>query len=84
MIGKFIGTTSMGFVTGQEYELRQNKHLIWDKRSGKKKVAICLFDLHSDAWCPYDSWEAIFRNWEFFEERTETPKVKTSIEYEDF
>ena len=84
MVGKFIGTTSMGFETGQKYWLKQRNQIIWDKRSGKRKMAICLFDLHSNAWCPYDSWEAILRNWEFLDDAVESPVTKTFVEYEDF
>ena len=84
MVGKFIGTTSMGFVTGQTYQLRCCKGLIYDKRKDKKKVAICLFDLNSDAWCPYDTWNAVLRNWILKDENTSLPKAKVHVEYEDF
>jgi len=84
MLGKFIGTTSMGFVTGQMYQVKCVKRLYHDRREGKQKMGLFLFDLNSEAWCPYESMDAILRNWRFFPSADETPKAKVHIEYEDF
>lgn len=44
----------MGFIIGHTYDLRS-----------EIKTCICLFDKHSNAWCPYDSVEAMLKNWKF-------------------
>lgn len=59
LTGKFIGRNSMGFITGHIYDLRSEIKIVYSK------ACICLYDKHSNAWCPYDSVESILNNWKF-------------------
>ena len=63
MVGRFIGKTSMGFVTGRTYLLKSKIEKIY--KNGFPMECICLYDEKSSAWCPYRSLEAILENWEF-------------------
>lgn len=72
MKAKFIGNTSMGFKTGQIYELKSKLQIIRKQPpsvsctgSSFSQPCICLYDVNSKAWCPYSSLEAVFRNWRF-------------------
>lgn len=67
MVGRFVGETSMGFIHGKLYELKSSIEPIAFKDDFKTdmKTCIVLRDKHSKAWCPYNSLEAILRNWEF-------------------
>lgn len=49
----------MGFITGHTYDLRSEIKIVYSK------TCICLFDKHSNAWCPYDSVESMLKNWKF-------------------
>lgn len=77
MRGKFIGKTSMGFKHGETYDLtseiknirKSNGYTITDIGGHPCMIAndmtcICLIDSNSSAWCPYESLEAVLRNWE--------------------
>ena len=67
MRGKFIGKSSMGFVTGDIYNIKTQIQKI------RKSVypfcedimCICIYDINSKAWCPYRSLEAVMKNWIF-------------------
>ena len=63
MVGRFIGKTSMGFVTGQTYLLKSKIEKIY--KNGFPMECICLYDEKSSARCHYRSLEAILENWEF-------------------
>ena len=68
MKGKFIGKDSMGFKHGVIYDIRSDlrvvrKHDIFSDDI----ISICIYDNHSDAWCPYSSLEAILRNWKIIQ-----------------
>lgn len=72
MKAQFIGKTSMGFKTGQIYELksklkiiRRDPPSIFCTSSSFTQPCICLYDTKSEAWCPYSSLEAVFQNWRF-------------------
>lgn len=79
MKGKFIGKTSMGFKHGQVYELKSEIKQILNSKHGytiadiggnpclvaSSMTCICLMDKNSSAWCPYQSLEALLKNWEF-------------------
>ena len=63
--GKFIGKDSCGFKRDKTYKLRSvirphHTKLLF----GKKKYWIWLYDVNSNAKCPYESIEAINKNWE--------------------
>lgn len=73
MVGRFVGETSMGFIHGKVYELKSSIEPIGFKDGFKMdmKTCIVLRDKYSKAWCPYNSLEAVLRNWEFNLIRTE-------------
>lgn len=56
--GTFIGTTSMGFVTGRKYLLKSEV-----KKIPGTGYNISLYDTNSNAWCPYSSLETVLENW---------------------
>ena len=58
----FIGKTSMGFVSGKEYHLKIKMKPM--RLNGKKAEKLVIYDLHSKAWCPYDSVESFLMNWQ--------------------
>lgn len=62
MIGKYIGNNSMGFKHGKVYTIKSKIELIIKRN--KMLPCICIYDVNSKAWCPYQSLEALFRNWE--------------------
>ena len=66
MIAKFIGKTSMGFIHGRTYTIKSDIKPIWigGKQFGRHMPCICIYDINSREWCPYDSLEAFLRNWE--------------------
>jgi len=64
---KFIGRDSNGFKHGVTYdihsELKETK--IGGKIFNKHLLCICIYDKDSNAWCPYQSLEAVLKNWMF-------------------
>ena len=67
MNGKFIGRSSMGFISGRTYDIKSEVKKI---RKGsfpfcRDMMCICIYDKNSKAWCPYQSLEAVMNNWEF-------------------
>lgn len=79
MRGRFIGKTSMGFVTGEVYELRSDIKTI-AKNGHYIQPCICLYDKFSGAWCPYSSLENVLKNWDFGSSEA-AAKVKTKMPY---
>ncbi|WP_024854754.1 hypothetical protein [Mediterraneibacter gnavus] len=65
MRGKYIGRNgSMGFRTGQTYEIRTELTKIYKNK--KKNDVIMLRS--GKLFCPYDSVESILENWELEKE----------------
>lgn len=66
MKGKFIGKSSMGFQNGITYNIRSDIKMI--RRGGiafsNDMMCICIYDMNSKAWCPYQSLESVMKNWE--------------------
>ena len=66
MKGKFIGKSSMGFHNGITYNIRSDIKMI--RRGGSAfsndMMCICIYDMNSKAWCPYQSLESLMDNWE--------------------
>lgn len=67
MKGKFIGKDSMGFKNGTIYSVRSDIKIIRKGGSifGENMLCICIYDINSKTWCPYQSLEAVMRNWYF-------------------
>ena len=67
MKGKFIGKDSMGFKNGVTYNIRSDLKIVRKGGTvfGENIPSICIYDKNSDAWCPYQSLEAVMKNWEF-------------------
>ena len=67
MKGKFIGRSTMGFVTGKTYDIKSKIQMIRKGGLifGENMMCICIYDKYSDAWCPYQSLEAVMNNWMF-------------------
>lgn len=64
MRGRFVGTDgSMGFRNGKIYDINTTIQPI--KVKGVNKQCIVVMDRSSAAWCPYESLEAVMKNWEF-------------------
>ena len=67
MIGKFIGNSSMGFKSGYVYNIKTEiKNVRKGGLFGKSVPCICVYDVDSMAWCPYESLGAVLKNWEFY------------------
>ena len=66
MKGKFIGKSSMGFQNGITYNIRSDIKMIRKVGSvfGNDMMCICIYDMNSKAWCPYQSLESVMKNWE--------------------
>lgn len=66
MKARFKGKTSMGFKTGQIYNIRSElKPIIKTNMASNKKMAcIYIYDINSMARCPYQTLEAFLNNWE--------------------
>ena len=63
MDAKYVGENgSMGFRTGVTYNIKTESKII--KRNRQPVSSICVFDTKSGNWCPYESLEAVMRNWE--------------------
>lgn len=61
LTAQFIGETGMGFIGGKVYQIRTEcKEIMLDSRP---TPCLCIYDLHSDAWCPYSNLETILQNW---------------------
>ena len=65
MRGKFIGKSSMGFRNGVTYNIRSDIKMIGKggNVSGNDIMCICIYDMNSKAWCPYQSLESVMKNW---------------------
>ena len=67
MKGKFIGKSSMGFQNGITYNIRSDIKMI--RRGGSEfsndMMCICIYDMNSKAWCPYQSLDEVMKNWVF-------------------
>ena len=65
MLAKFIGKTSMGFISGKTYDIKFDIQKIRKGGSvfGTDIMCICIYDTNSRAWCPYQSWASVERNW---------------------
>ena len=65
MIAKFIGQTSMGFISGRTYNLILDIKTIRKGGSvfGVDMNCICAYDSNSRVWCPYQSYESFKKNW---------------------
>ena len=68
MKGKFIGKSSMGFHNGITYNIRSDIKMIRKGGSvfGNDMMYICIYDMNSKAWCPYQSLESVMKNWEIY------------------
>lgn len=55
----FKGQNSMGFKHGKTYKIRTEIKTV----PGVKSPCLCVYDIHSSAWCPYDSLESFLKNW---------------------
>lgn len=68
MRGKFIGKSSMGFRKGVTYNIRSDIKVIrkGENVSSNEIMCICIYDMNSNAWCPYQSLESVMKNWEIF------------------
>ena len=66
MKGKFIGKSSMGFRNGVTYNIQSDIKMIGKDGnvSGNDIMCICIYDMNSKAWCPYQSLESVMKNWE--------------------
>ena len=66
MKGKFVGKSSMGFQNGITYNICSDIKMIRKGGSvfGKNMMCICIYDMNSKAWCPYQSLESVMKNWE--------------------
>lgn len=60
MKAKFIGKTSMGFVTCKMYNIESKIQIV------NNIPCICIYDKNSNTWCPYQSLEAVMKNWIIF------------------
>lgn len=66
MRGKFIGKSSMGFRNGVTYNIRSDIKMIGKGGNvyDNDIMCICIYDMNSKAWCPYQSLESVMKNWE--------------------
>ena len=66
MKGKFIGKSSMSFQNGITYNIRSDIKMVRKGESvfGNDMMCICIYDMNSKAWCPYQSLESLMGNWE--------------------
>lgn len=68
MRARFIGRSSMGFETGKIYNIKTDCKIV-AKNRGKFGFSdpfpcLCVYDIYSDAWCPYSRLETFLKNWE--------------------
>lgn len=66
MRGKFIGKSSMDFRNGVTYDIRSDIQKIRKGGNvfGNGMMCICIYDMNSKAWCPYQNLESVMENWE--------------------
>jgi len=66
MKGKFIGKSSAKFQNGVIYNIRSDVQMVRKGGNvfGEDMMCICIYDTSSKAWCPYQSLEAVLKNWE--------------------
>ena len=66
MKGKFIGKSSMDFQNGITYNIRSDIKMVRKGENvfGNDMMCICIYDMNSKAWCPYQSLESLMGNWE--------------------
>ena len=67
MKAKFIGKDSMGFKNGVVYNIRSDLKMVrkGGNTFGENIPCICIYDINSNAWCPYQSLESVMKNWDF-------------------
>ena len=55
----------MGFRNGVTYNIRSDIKMIGKggNVSGNDIMCICIYDMNSKAWCPYQSLESVMKNW---------------------
>lgn len=76
MTAQFIGKTSMGFVAGKIYQVRTEcKNVMINSHP---TPCLCVYDLHSKAWCPYSNLEAMLQNWKIVGYDIELTYIKRS------
>lgn len=63
MKAKFIGKSSMGFISGRVYDIKSEIKSVWV--GGLEVMCIYIYDKNSKANCPYRSLENIMENWVF-------------------
>lgn len=61
---KFIGQTSMGFETDREYTIRTTCEIRKDGFFSEPKALLYVYDINSNAFCPYSNLEMLLENWE--------------------
>lgn len=75
MKARFTGRDSMGFKHGKTYNVQTKMNILQRGNPLTGEIdyvnCICLYDKESPAWCPYESVEAMLRNWELFDSATE-------------
>lgn len=63
MLATFIGNTSMGFISGNTYDIYTMCKNIIPRNGVVPNPCLCVFDKNSKAWCPYSNLERFFENW---------------------
>lgn len=75
MKARFVGRDSMRFKHGKTYNVQTKMNILQRRNPLTGEIdyvnCICLYDKESPAWCPYESVEAMCKNWEIFESATE-------------
>lgn len=75
MKARFTGKDYMGFKHGKVYNVYTKMNMIQRRMpvTGESEYlnCICLYDKESPAWCPYETTEAMLRNWEIFDSKIE-------------
>lgn len=59
---RFIGKDSMGFKHGKLYCMKSKMKSVYV--NGRNIPCICLYDVKSKAWCPYQTLEVLLESWE--------------------
>ena len=63
MKGMFIGKDAMGFKHRHMYHIKSKIQMVHRYKFNDNMMCICIYDVNSNAWCPYESLEAVLRNW---------------------
>ena len=75
MKARFTGKDSMGFKHGKVYDIYTKVNMIQRRMPVTGEIEYldcnCLYDKESPAWCPYETTEAMLRNWEIFDSKME-------------